>query len=272
MGVFNVQVWVQERPRVMGIINLTPDSFSDGGRFFARDLALAQAEQMIADGVDMLDLGAESTRPGAAPVSAAEELDRLGAVLEGLRGAPVPLSLDTSSPDVMREGLRLGVSLINDVRALRRHGALDVATELPVALCLMHMPDEPGQMQNDPQYVDVTAEVEGFLLERVQACLKRGISSNAIVIDPGFGFGKGFAHNRTLFRALPRLAQHGYPVLVGVSRKRMIGDLIGQPIPAERDAGSLAAHVMALERGARILRVHAVKPTVEAVRVWLGLV
>lgn len=272
MSGFDLSAWAGERPRVMGIINVTPDSFSDGGRFFGRDLALAQAERMIADGVDMLDLGAESTRPGAVPVSATEELDRLCEVLESLRGAPVPLSLDTSSPEVMLEGLRLGVSLINDVRALQRHGALDVIATHPTAVCLMHMHGEPGQMQHAPVYADVVAEVEAFLLERVQTCLNRGLSVNAIAIDPGFGFGKSFAHNHALFKALPRLAGHGFPVLVGVSRKRMIGELSGQVSPAERDAGSLAAHVMALERGARILRVHAVKPMVDAVRVWSGLV
>ena len=255
----------------MGVINVTPDSFSDGGRFFGRDLALAQAEQMVADGVDMLDLGAESTRPGAVAVSATEELDRLGEVLEGLRGISVPLSLDTSSPEVMREGLRLGVSLINDVRALQRPGALEFLVENPVAVCLMHMQGEPGQMQSAPVYAEVVDEVEAFLLARAQVCLAVGLPASAIAIDPGFGFGKTFAHNHALFKALPRLAGHGFPVLAGVSRKRMIGDLTGQSSPMERDAGSLAAHVMALDRGARILRVHAVKPTVDAVRVWAGL-
>ena len=269
---FDLASWTRERPRVMGIINVTPDSFSDGGRFFGRDLALAQAERMIAEGVDMLDLGAESTRPGAIPVSAAEELDRLGEILECLRGAPVPLSLDTSSPEVMREGLRLGVSLINDVRALQRPGALDVLAAHPAAVCLMHMQGEPGQMQDEPVYENVVDEVESFLLTRARACLELGLSVSAIAIDPGFGFGKNFTHNHMLFNALPRLAGHGFPVLVGVSRKRMIGELIGQALATERDAGSLAAHVMALERGARILRVHEVKPTVDAVRVWVGLI
>ena len=272
MAVFDLTTWTRERPRVMGIINVTPDSFSDGGRFFGRDLALSQAERMIADGVDMLDLGAESTRPGAMPVSAVEELDRLGEILECLRGAPVPLSLDTSSPEVMREGLRLGVALINDVRALQRPGALDVLAAHPAAVCLMHMRGEPGQMQDEPAYENVVDDVEAFLLQRVRACIALGLPASAIAIDPGFGFGKDFAHNHALFKALPRLVGHGFPVLVGVSRKRMIAELIGQRAPIERDAGSLAAHVMALERGARILRVHAVKPSVDAVRVWMGLV
>ncbi len=272
MAVFDLAAWTRERPRVMGIINVTPDSFSDGGRFFARDSALGQAERMIADGVDILDLGAESTRPGAMPVSAAEELDRLGGILECLRGVPVPLSLDTSSAEVMREGLRLGVSLINDVRALQRPGVLDVLAAHPAAVCLMHMQGEPGRMQHAPAYENVVHEVENFLLNRARACLALGLPASSIAIDPGFGFGKDFAHNHALFKALPRLAGHGFPVLVGVSRKRMIADLIGQSAPMERDAGSLAAHVMALERGARILRVHAVKPSVDAVRVWAGLV
>ncbi|MGD9888107.1 MAG: dihydropteroate synthase [Halothiobacillaceae bacterium] len=255
----------------MGIINVTPDSFSDGGRFFGRDLALAQAEQMVRDGVDMLDFGAESTRPGAVAVSAAEELDRLSEVLEGLRGISVPLSLDTSSLEVMREGLRMGVSMINDVRALQRPGALEFLAENPVAVCLMHMQGEPQEMQAAPVYTDVVNDVEAFLLARVRVCQAVGLPASAIAIDPGFGFGKTFAHNHALFKALPRLAGHGFPVLAGVSRKRMIGDLMGQSSPMERDTGSLAAHVMALERGARILRVHAVKPTVDAVRVWAGL-
>jgi len=272
MTVFDLAAWTRERPRVMGIINVTPDSFSDGGRFFGRDLALAQAERMIAEGVDMLDLGAESTRPGAVPVSSAEELDRLGEILECLRGAPVPLSLDTSSAEVMREGLRLGVSLINDVRALQRPGALDVLAAHPAAVCLMHMRGEPSHMQDEPAYEDVVDEVEGFLMQRLRACLALGLPASAIAIDPGFGFGKNFVHNHALFKALPRLAGHGFPVLVGISRKRMIAELIGQSSPLERDDGSLAAHVLALERGARILRVHAVKPCVDAVRVWAGLV
>lgn len=271
MAAFDLHAWTRERPRVMGILNVTPDSFSDGGRFFSTASALEQADAMIADGVDMIDLGAESTRPGASPVSVQQELDRLGPVLEGLRGCPVPLSLDSSKPEVMREAIRLGVALINDVRALRHAGAMEVVAEGRVAVCLMHMRGEPGDMQQEAHYEDVVAEVEGFLLARAQSCREAGIPSSAICLDPGFGFAKEFGHNRELFNALPRLAAHGYPLLVGMSRKRMIGQLTGATAPADRDAGSLAAHVMALDRGARIVRVHAVRPAVDAVRVWQGI-
>lgn len=272
MSALDLQAWTRERPRVMGILNVTPDSFSDGGRFFARDAALAAAERMIADGVDMIDLGAESTRPGASPVSTTEELDRLGPVLEALRGAPVPLSVDTSKPEVIREAIRLGVALINDVRALRLPGALEAVAAQPVAVCVMHMQGEPSVMQQTPRYGDVVAEVESFLLERTAACMAAGLPAASIAIDPGFGFGKTFGHNRELFTALPRLAAHGFPLLAGMSRKRMIGELTGASDPLERDAGSLAAHLLAVERGARIVRTHAVRPMVDALRVWSGLV
>jgi dihydropteroate synthase len=271
MAAFDLHAWTRERPRVMGILNVTPDSFSDGGRFFSADTALAQAEAMIADGVDMLDLGAESTRPGADPVSAQQELDRLGPVLEGLRGCPVPLSLDSSKPEVMREAIRLGIALVNDVRALRLPGALEAVCKGGVAICLMHMRGEPRTMQDLACYDNVVEEVEDFLLDRAQVCMAAGVPAHAIALDPGFGFAKDFSHNRQLFHALPRLAEHGFPLLVGISRKRMIGQLTGAASPADRDAGSLAAHVMALDRGARILRVHAVRPAVDAVRVWQGL-
>jgi dihydropteroate synthase len=272
MPSFDLGAWTRERPRVMGILNVTPDSFSDGGRFFAPDAALAQAQSMLADGVDMLDVGAESTRPGAIPVSVAEELDRLGPVLEALRTLSVPVSVDSSKPEVMCEAVRLGVVLVNDVRALRVPGAMDFVASHSVAMCLMHMPGEPDAMQQMAHYTDVVVEVETFLLERARLCVAMGLPATSIVLDPGFGFGKTLAHNRLLFQALPRLVAHGFPVLVGVSRKRMIGELAGVSDPSERDAGSLAAQVMALDRGARILRVHAVKPAVQALNVWLGLV
>lgn len=269
---FDLNAWTRERPRVMGILNVTPDSFSDGGRFFARDTALAQAERMLAEGVDMLDVGAESTRPGAMPVSVGEELDRLGPVLEALRTLSVPVSLDSSKPEVMREAVRQGVVLVNDVRALRAPGAMEFVATHSVATCLMHMPGEPEMMQKMAYYTDVVAEVEAILLERARLCVEMGLPVTSIALDPGFGFGKTLAHNRSLFQSLPRLVAHGFPVLVGVSRKRMMGELAGVTDPLERDAASLAAQVMALERGARILRVHAVKPAVQAVNVWLGLI
>lgn len=271
MAAFDLHAWTRARPRVMGILNVTPDSFSDGGRFFSPDAAFAQAEAMIAGGADMLDLGAESTRPGAGPVSAQQEIDRLGPVLEGLRDCPVPLSLDSSKPEVMREAIRLGVAVVNDVRALRLPGAVEAVVDGGVAVCLMHMRGEPGDMQQAARYVDVVGEVEGFLLERAHACIAAGMPREAVCLDPGFGFAKEFGHNRELFNALPRLAAHGFPLLVGMSRKRMIGQLTGAASPADRDAGSLAAHVMALDRGARIVRVHAVRPAADAVRVWQGL-
>lgn len=255
----------------MGILNVTPDSFSDGGRFFARDAALRQAEAMLADGADIIDIGAESTRPGAAPVGVSQELDRLMPVLEALKGWPIPLSLDSSKPEVMREAIAAGVAMLNDVRALQAPGAIEIAAKSKVAVCLMHMQGEPSTMQLDPHYEDVVTEVESFLLARVRACVAAGVSPDAIAIDPGFGFGKTLDHNRSLFHALPRLAEHGYPLLAGMSRKRMIGELTGRMIPAERDDGSLAAHLLALERGVRIVRVHAVRPMVDAIKVWLGL-
>lgn len=271
MANFDLHAWTRERPRVMGILNVTPDSFSDGGRFFSAAAALAQAEAMIAEGVDMLDIGAESTRPGASPVSPQEELERLGPVLEGLKGCPVPISLDSSQPRVMREAIRLGVTMVNDVRALRVPGALEAVVEGGVAVCLMHMRGEPRDMQSLACYDDVVEDVESFLLERARACVASGVPAQGIALDPGFGFAKDFSHNRALFHALPRLAAHGFPLLVGISRKRMIGELTGRAAPEDRDAGSLAAQVLALERGARIVRVHAVRPAVDALRVWQGL-
>lgn len=271
MANFDLHAWTRERPRVMGILNVTPDSFSDGGRFFSAAAALAQAEAMIAEGVDMLDIGAESTRPGASPVSPQEELERLGPVLEGLKGCPVPISLDSSQPRVMREAIRLGVTMVNDVRALRVPGALEAVVEGGVAVCLMHMRGEPRDMQSLACYDDVVEDVGSFLLERARACVAAGVPAQGIALDPGFGFAKDFSHNRALFHALPRLAAHGFPLLVGISRKRMIGELTGRAAPEDRDAGSLAAQVLALERGARIVRVHAVRPAVDALRVWQGL-
>jgi dihydropteroate synthase len=256
------------RARVMGILNVTPDSFSDGGDFATREAALRHARQMVADGADLIDVGGESTRPGAPPVSVAEELDRVIPVIEALAGQlAVPVSVDTSKPEVMRAAVAAGAGLINDVAALRRPGALAAAAALRVPVCLMHMQGEPGTMQQDPAYGDVVAEVAAFLAGRLAACEAAGIPRERLLVDPGFGFGKTLAHNLALLRGLPRLAELGAPVLVGLSRKSMIGALLGDVPAGQRLHGSVAAAVLAVERGAAIVRVHDVGPTVQALRV-----
>ena len=256
------------RARVMGILNVTPDSFSDGGDFATREAALRHARQMVADGADLIDVGGESTRPGAPPVSVAEELDRVIPVIEALAGElAVPVSVDTSKPEVMRAAVAAGASLINDVAALRRPGALAAAAALGVPVCLMHMQGEPGTMQQDPAYGDVVAEVAAFLAGRLAACEAAGIPRERLLVDPGFGFGKTLAHNLALLRGLPRLASLGAPVLAGLSRKSMIGALLGGVPVGERLHGSVAAAVLAVERGAAIVRVHDVGPTVQALRI-----
>jgi dihydropteroate synthase len=254
------------RPNVMGIVNLTPDSFSDGGRFSSSSAAVDDARRLIAEGADCLDLGAESTRPGALPVGEAEELDRLLPVLEGLQGCGVPLSVDTMKPVVMRAALAAGAWMINDVQALQSPGALAAVQASACAICLMHMQGEPRTMQAAPHYSDVVAEVEAFLAERVAVCVAAGIDRERIFIDPGFGFGKSLAHNLALLRGLPRLARVA-PVLVGVSRKRMIGEMTGKAVD-DRVAGSVAAAIRAVEQGAAIVRVHDVAATVDALKVW----
>jgi len=256
------------RPRVMGILNVTPDSFSDGGRFLDREAALRQGRALVAEGADILDVGGESTRPGAATVSVQEELDRVIPVIEALAGElPVPLSIDTSKPEVIEAAVAAGASLINDVAALRRPGALAAAAEAGVPVCLMHMQGEPGTMQQQPTYRDVVAEVRDFLAGRVAACEAAGIPRDRLLVDPGFGFGKTLAHNLALLRDLRTLHGLGVPVLVGLSRKSMIGALLdGAPV-GERLYGSLAAAVLAVERGAAIVRVHDVAPTVQALRI-----
>ena len=254
-----------DAPVVMGVLNVTPDSFSDGGRFLAADDALRQAEAMVADGAAIVDVGGESTRPGAEPVSVQEELDRVIPVLEALASrVEAVLSVDTSTPEVMGEAASAGAGLINDVRALRREGALEAAagTELPV--CLMHMQGEPGTMQQDPRYTDVVTEVHAFLRHRVEECERAGIARERLILDPGFGFGKTLAHNLRLLAELDRLAGD-LPLLVGMSRKSMIGKVTGREVE-ERLPGSLAVAVMAVERGASIIRAHDVRETVDAVR------
>lgn len=258
-------------PVVMGILNVTPDSFSDGGRYTRRDAALRHAAAMVADGAAVIDIGGESTRPGAADVSVQEELDRVLPMVEAvLSELDVIVSLDTSTPEVMRAGAALGAGLINDVRALRRPGALQAAAESGAAVCLMHMRGEPRVMQEAPRYDDVVAEVEAFLLERVRACEQAGIAPERLLIDPGFGFGKNDEHNLRLLAALPRLAAGRHPVLAGLSRKSMIGRLLGREVQ-DRLAGSVALALMAVERGARIVRVHDVRETCDALRLWQAL-
>ncbi len=255
------------QPRVMGILNVTPDSFSDGGRFLAREAALDQARAMAAAGAAIIDVGGESTRPGAEPVSEAEELERVIPVIEALRREiELPISVDTSKPAVMREAVRAGAGLINDVNALRAPGALEAAAEAGVPVCLMHMQGEPRTMQRDPRYQDVVAEVRDFLADRIAACEAAGIPAKRLLVDPGFGFGKTLEHNLTLLRRLHELTSLGRPLLVGLSRKSMLGALTGRPVEA-RQAASLAAAVLAAERGAAIIRVHDVAETVDALAV-----
>ena len=254
------------RPHVMGILNVTPDSFSDGGRFAARDAALRHAEAMVAAGATLIDVGGESTRPGALPVSGEEELQRVAPVVEALvRELDVIVSVDTSSPLVIREAAALGAGMINDVRSLTRPGALEAALETRMAVCLMHMRGEPGTMQNDPVYQDVVAEVANFLAARLCECEQAGIARERIVLDPGFGFAKTMAHNLSLFRHMESLHRLQRPLLIGVSRKSMIGQVLGRTVD-QRLFGSLALAALAVARGACILRVHDVAETVDVVR------
>lgn len=258
-------------PVVMGVLNVTPDSFSDGGRFFRPDSALAHARTMLDEGATLIDVGGESTRPGAEPVSEQQELDRVVPVVEALaRDTDALISVDTSTAAVMREAAAAGAHLINDVRALQRPGALEAASDTGLPVCLMHMQGEPGTMQQAPRYDDVVKDVCQFLLDRVTAAEAAGISRERLLLDPGFGFGKTDDHNLDLLKGLPELAELGLPVLVGLSRKSMIGRLLGREVD-ERLAGSVALALMAVERGARIVRAHDVAQTVDALRLWQAL-
>ena len=255
-----------DRPLVMGIVNVTPDSFSDGGKFFARDSAIAHARQLIEDGADMLDIGGESTRPGAAAAGLQEELDRVMPVLEAVRDNGVPISIDTQKPEVMKAAIAAGASMINDVNALQAEGAIDACRHSSVAVCLMHKQGTPATMQLRPEYDDVVGEVSAFLRARASACERAGILPTRIVIDPGFGFGKTVEHNFRLLRELISLVQFGYPVLAGFSRKNSLGTVTGRPVEA-RLAASLAAAMIAAQNGATILRVHDVAGTVDVLKV-----
>ena len=253
--------------RVMGILNTTPDSFSDGGCWSDHERALRHALSMVAEGADIIDVGGESTRPGATAVSIHEEIDRATNVIESLVAETgVLVSVDTSKPEVMEAAVSAGAGMVNDVYALRRDGALEMAVKLGVPVCLMHMQGKPRDMQHDPVYNDVVREVIGFLLERARACELAGLPAAQVVIDPGFGFGKTLEHNLELFRALAQFADTAYPVLVGVSRKAMLGSLTGKPVE-DRVMASVTAAVLAAQSGAAIVRVHDVAETVEALTV-----
>lgn len=265
------------RPVVMGILNTTPDSFSDGGSYYEEnslslDLVLRRAEQMLEEGAKIIDVGGESTRPGAARVSEQQELDRVIPIVEVLverLGALV--SVDTSTASVITESAKRGAGLINDVRALQREGALVAAAATGLPVCLMHMQGQPDSMQVNPHYSDVIAEVSDFLRARVLACRAQGIPSERIILDPGFGFGKALAHNLALLKRLPELSELGYPLLVGMSRKSMVAQLLDRPVD-ERLAGSLALAMLAAERGAAIIRVHDVAATVDVLKVLAAVV
>jgi dihydropteroate synthase len=254
------------RPRVMGIVNLTDDSFSGDGLYGRAANAVAQGLRMVEAGADMLDLGAESSRPGAEPISVQQEIDRSRPVIEGLRGCGVPLSIDTVKPEVMRDAIAAGADLINDIIALQAPGALEVVARSGVAVCLMHMQGEPRTMQANPHYDNVVVEVAAFLSDRVAACEVAGVARNRIVIDPGFGFGKTLGHNLALLKQLRCFVETGLPVLVGMSRKSMLGLIIGKPV-GERVHAGVAAALLAVQRGAAIVRVHDVAATRDALAV-----
>ena len=253
---------------VMGILNVTPDSFSDGGSFNKLEFAISRAEEMVAAGAGMIDIGGESTRPGAPAVSIADELDRVMPVVYALQGLDTPLSVDTSKPEVMREVLIAGADMINDINGFRAPGALEAVRNSDCGLCIMHMQATPSTMQQEPTYDDVLAEVIAFLRERVDAMTASGIARERICIDPGFGFGKTVVHNYTLLAGIARM-QHelDLPVLAGLSRKSMIGAVVGRPVE-QRLAGSLGGALAAVAQGARIVRVHDVAETVDAIKVW----
>ncbi|HEY9051664.1 MAG TPA: dihydropteroate synthase [Gammaproteobacteria bacterium] len=264
-----IQLLLKQKPLlVMGILNATPDSFSDGGRFLSQEFAVKHALDMIQDGADIIDVGGESTRPGAQPVSVAEELDRVIPIIEAIRKqSEVAISIDTVKPEVMRVAVNAGADLINDVNALQAKDALHTCAELNVAVCLMHMQGEPRTMQNNPRYGNVVGDIKSFLAERIAACEQAGISQDNIIVDPGFGFGKTLEHNLSLLKHLDGFQDLGLPILVGLSRKSMIGKILDADKVDDRLFGSLAAAVLAYAKGARIFRVHDVKPSVDALKV-----
>jgi len=260
------------RPHVMGIVNITPDSFSDGGRYASTEKAIAHAMQLVADGADILDIGGESTRPGATPVSLEEELSRVIPVIEELVGkAGIAISIDTYKPEVMRQAILAGVDIVNDVRALQEPGALEIVAQSNAGVCLMHMKGTPQTMQIEPVYDDVVAEVTDFLQERLLAAESAGIAADRIVLDPGFGFGKRTAHNLALLQDLAAIKALGRPLLVGLSRKSVLGQLLGNDVD-ERLHASIAASVISVMKGASIVRVHDVKATADALKVVAAVI
>ncbi len=258
------------RPLIMGVLNITPDSFSDGGYFFDKNQALSHAKQMIAEGADIIDIGGESTRPGAPPVTLEEERRRVLPVLQALSGCGVPLSVDTNKPTLMREAIAAGAAMINDINGFEAPGALEAVADsqaAPVGVCIMHKQGAPGAMQHNPTYADVVSEVAAYLQARVSAALAMGIAQSRMLIDPGFGFGKTLAHNLHLLRHLHVFGKIGVPLLAGLSRKAMLGRITGRE-PAQRVHASVAAALLAVQNGAAIVRVHDVAATRDALLVW----
>ncbi|MGL6040207.1 MAG: dihydropteroate synthase [Deefgea sp.] len=256
------------RPWVMGIVNVTPDSFSDGGQHDTLVQAVAHAEKLLKEGADILDIGGESTRPGAAIVSVEEEIRRVIPVIQALSSLNVPLSIDTRKPEVMRAAIDAGVDLVNDISALEASGAIDLLSNSNVGICLMHKQGDPQTMQNSPSYQDVVQEVTKYLAERIELVLQSAIAANRIVADPGFGFGKSLEHNIALFQSIDKIsAQLAVPLLIGVSRKKMLGEITGQEL-RERMLSSVVAAVLAVQKGASIVRVHDVRETVDALKLW----
>jgi dihydropteroate synthase len=255
----------------MGILNITPDSFSDGGQHATRDAALRHAEQLIAEGVDVIDIGGESSRPGAEPLSLQAELDRVMPIVEALRDCGKALSIDTYKPEVMRATLDAGADLINDIWGFRRPGAIEAVVEGSAGLCVMHMQRDPETMQEAPRYTDLMGEVEAFLRAQTEALMAAGVVAERISLDPGFGFGKTPDHNLTMLNRLAQFERLGLPLLAGLSRKSTLGAVLGGKPPAERVTASVAAALLAAERGAFIVRVHDVQPTVEAIQIWWAM-